>query len=652
MKRIRDLTLSRKLTLIILSTTLLAMFASSWAIVHFQEEALKQGMVNELETTANILGANAAVALSFDVQKDGERILQSLAAKEQIRGGCFFRPDGTLFARYARTEPWEPHLPMPLMDGHSYGDSDLTLIKTIKHESEVIGVVHLQSDLNVLLAQREQALRSTLLSIFTFSSVALLFSFYLLRLVARPIRGLVDTANEVSDTQNYALRAEKFADDDLGILTARFNNMLEQIQRRDAELNETQIELEAKVIDLAEGKREVERAQARERDLLEKLSRSQRLESLGILAGGVAHDLNNILGPLVAYPELMMERVPESDTSLRQMVNRIDESAKKAAGVIRNLLTLGRRGNFTMEPMSINSLVDSYLRSSDYFELQRRYHQVELRQSLQRDVWPIEASVPHLNQVIMNLVINAYEAMPFGGHLLVETKQVSLTEPFEGYELIEPGQYSRIRVKDNGAGIAPGRLERIFEPFYTDKEMGRSGSGLGLAVVYGVVQDLRGRIDVQSEEGVGTQFDLYFPAVLNYSPPEPEPKPIVRGEQRVLVVDDVAVQREVAVALLGTLGYTVESVKNGHEALDFLARETVDLIVLDMIMEEGFDGLDTYREIAKLYPGQKCVIASGFSESERVKEAQALGAGGYVAKPYTRDGIGKLVRAELDRAPD
>jgi signal transduction histidine kinase/CheY-like chemotaxis protein len=649
MRAISELTLSRKLTLIVLSTTLLAMFASSWAIVHFQENALKQGMVNELETTADILGANAAVALSFDVKKDGERILQSLSAKEQIRGGSFFRPDGSLFARYARNEPWKPDLPKPLKDGHVYGDSDLTLIKTIKHESEVIGMVHLQSDLNVLLAQRQQALKSTLPSIFTFSSVALFFSFYLLRVVARPIRGLVATANEVSATQNYALRAQKYADDDLGILTSRFNNMLEQIQKRDADLNESQIELEARVADLDTEKWEVERARAREHDLLEKLARSQRLESLGILAGGVAHDLNNILGPLVAYPELMMERVPESDVSLRQMVNRIDESAKKAAGVIRNLLTLGRRGNFHLEPMSINSLLDSYLRSSDYFELQRRFPQVEMQQSLQTDVWPIKASVPHLNQVIMNLVINAYEAMPFGGRLLVETCRVELTEPREGYELIEPGEYARIRVRDSGAGIAPERLERIFEPFYTDKEMGRSGSGLGLAVVYGVVQDLGGRIDVQSTVGQGTQFDLYFPPVRGYQPPKPEPKPLVHGEQRVLVVDDIAEQREVAVVLLGTLGYQVESVNNGHEALEFLERDSVDLIVLDMIMEDGFDGLDTYREILKRHPGQKCVIASGFSESERVKEAQRLGAGGYVAKPYTRAGIGKVVRAELDR---
>jgi len=647
MRTLRNLSLSRKLTLIVVTTTVLSMFAAATAIIHFEGKAIRAGMVSELETTADLLGANAAVAFRFDIPNDGEVILRSLRAKPQVIGACFLRPDGSLFSRYTRDEAWSEE-PPELIPGHKFSETNLTLLQTIEHDGDLIGFVHLQSDLSILAEKRQTAVATTLLSIFTFATVAVLACYYLFGIIARPINSLVRTANEVSETQNYALRAQRFNDDDLGLLTDRFNNMLERIQRREDKLQEIQIELKTRVGELAAEKQEVELARGRELELLEKLARSHRLESLGILAGGVAHDLNNILGPLVSYPEIIAKKLPPEAREIRGLLTRVSDSARKAAGVIRNLLALGRRGNINLSPVDLNLILGDYLESFDFQALQQRVTHVKLRQELGSDLGAISASSHHLTQVIMNLVINAHEAMSDPGDLLVQTQLVHLAEPFAGYQTVEPGRYARLRVKDNGHGISPGILGHIFEPFFTEKQMGTSGSGLGLAVVYGLMQDLGGRIDVHSTKGEGACFDLYFPCLQDLPVIDDVASPSIVGQQRILVVDDLRVQRELASIVLESLGYTVESAENGHQALEILDRHTFDLVILDMIMEENFDGLDTYREIIIRNPHQKCIIASGYAENDRVKQALLAGVGGYVAKPYTIDVIGTAIRKVFD----
>jgi CheY-like chemotaxis protein len=203
---------------------------------------------------------------------------------------------------------------------------------------------------------------------------------------------------------------------------------------------------------------------------------------------------------------------------------------------------------------------------------------------------------------------------------------------------------------DTGKGIPATELKNIFEPFYTKKSMGRSGTGLGLAIVWGAVQDHNGYIDVQSREGKGTTFTLYFPATREKAEEEAQKIPIQQymghGEL-VLVVDDVQEQREVATTLLSQLGYSVNAVSSGEAAVEYLKNNKADILVLDMIMEPGIDGLDTYKLILEINPLQKAIIVSGFSETDRSKEAQKLGAGPYVKKPYLKEKIGVAIRDEL-----
>jgi len=250
----------------------------------------------------------------------------------------------------------------------------------------------------------------------------------------------------------------------------------------------------------------------------------------------------------------------------------------------------------------------------------------------------------------MNLVSNAAEAMPRGGKVFISSENRYIERPLSGYDSVEEGDYVVLTVSDTGIGVSSQSIEKIFEPFYTKKAMGRSGTGLGMAVVWGTVKDHKGYIGVQSTEGKGTTFTLYFPITRQEVDKEKALLPIEnymgKGES-ILVVDDIKEQREIAVTMLNTLGYAAEAVSSGEDAVEYLNEHTVNLIQLDMIMDPGIDGLETYKKILEVHPGQKAIIASGFSETDRVKEAQSIGAGEYIKKPYTLEKIGLAVKTEL-----
>jgi len=389
-------------------------------------------------------------------------------------------------------------------------------------------------------------------------------------------------------------------------------------------------------------------AQKQRQKLQEELERAQRMESLAILAGGVAHDLNNMLGPLVGYPELIIRKLPQ-DSPFRKQLERIGKSAKDAADVIQDLLTLARRGRFELSPIDLNDIVTAYLDSPGFAKLVEEHPDIAVKLKLDDTIDCICGSSPHLSKMVMNLIHNAIEAMPKGGELTIKTTQQHIKNLLSGYNKIRHGDYILLRVCDTGMGIDQRNLDKIFEPYFSKKEMGTSGSGLGLSVVYGIIKDHKGYYDVFSTVEEGTEFVLYFPVCEEAPGKEPDTVTNVEGSETVLVVDDVEEQREIASELLSSLGYKVETVQNGSEAIEYLKDNRVDIIVLDMIMEKDFDGLDTYREIIKLYPGQKAIIVSGFSPTDRVDEMQRLGAGLYVKKPYTLTIISKAIREELDK---
>jgi len=368
--------------------------------------------------------------------------------------------------------------------------------------------------------------------------------------------------------------------------------------------------------------------------LKQQLERAQRMESLGVLAGGVAHDLNNILGPLVAYPEMILMKLP-AESPARRQVELLGKSAREAADVIQDLLTLARRGRYEMKSTSINEVIDSFINSATMVELQTRNPNVRVDVNLDRKAGGIFGSAPHLQKVIMNLVVNAFDAMPDGGKLTIESNDAHLDKLLGGYDNIDKTDYFIVKVIDTGIGIEEKNLKRIFEPYYSKKEMGSSGSGLGLSVVYGIVKDHKGYYDINSTPSAGTEFILYFPLCDVNEDQHIANEEKFDGCETVLVIDDVEEQREIARELLSSLGYRVSTVNNGREAIKYLKTNSTDIIILDMIMEKDFDGLDTYEEILKIHPAQKAVIVSGFSATDRVNQMMELGAGEYIKKPYS-----------------
>jgi len=254
------------------------------------------------------------------------------------------------------------------------------------------------------------------------------------------------------------------------------------------------------------------KAEDEKRELREKLTRAQRMESLGVLAGGVAHDLNNILGPLVAYPELIRMEYPE-DSLIKSHIAKIENSAKRAADIVQDLLTMARRGRYEMMPIVLNEVIDSYLQSPDFLDLKSKNPDVNIKIDLDRTISRVHGSASHISKVIMNLIINAVEAMPEGGNLTIRTQSRYIEKLMSGFDNIEAGKYMIMTVSDTGSGIAPEDLKHLFEPFYSKKEMEKSGSGLGLAIVYGVIKDHNGYIDVNSEVNKGTEFIVYLPVI-------------------------------------------------------------------------------------------------------------------------------------------
>jgi PAS domain S-box-containing protein len=398
---------------------------------------------------------------------------------------------------------------------------------------------------------------------------------------------------------------------------------------------------------------ELKRTEAFQIQLDARIKRAEKMEALGTMAGGVAHDLNNILSGIVGYPDLILLQLPP-DSPLCKPITAIMKSGQKAAAVVEDLLTLARRGVATNEIVHLNRVIEEYLSSLEFEKLNSVFPKAVVETRLSPDLLNIDGSRVHLVKTVMNLVTNAAEAMPDGGVIRIRTENVYIDRPIEGYDAIREGDYVVLTIADTGIGISPDDKEKIFEPFYTKKVMGRSGTGLGMAVVWGTVKDHNGYINVETGKGKGTRFTLYLPVTgreeLRLDPGTALENLRGNGE-KILIVDDISEQLDIASEILTHLGYVPTAVGSGEQAVAYMRDNDCDLLILDMIMEPGIDGLETFRRILEHHPDQKAVIASGYSETSRVAEMQRLGAGAYIKKPYTVEKLAGIVRAELDRNP-
>ena len=395
---------------------------------------------------------------------------------------------------------------------------------------------------------------------------------------------------------------------------------------------------------------EVKRTQKALLESEEKLARSNKMEAMGLMAGGVAHDLNNILSGIVSYPELLLLDLPE-DSPLRNPIKTIQESGMRAADVVEDLLTIARGVATGNEVLNLNTIVEEYINSAEHQKLEKTHPLSTFKTDLDSELLNITGSASHVKKILMNLTVNASEAIEGSGTVTISTTNQYLDEPLKGYEDVRIGEYVLLSISDDGSGISPQDLDKIFEPFYTKKVMGRSGTGLGLAVVWNSMQDHNGYINVRSSEK-GTVFELYFPTTREQVADEGEQVPLedyLGHGEKILVVDDEERQREIACGMLAKLGYNAEAVSSGEEAIEYVKDHSVDLIVLDMVMPKGINGRKTYEQIIKIRPGQKAIIASGYAKTKEVDTAQELGAGKYIKKPYILEKIGIAVKEDLEK---
>jgi signal transduction histidine kinase/ActR/RegA family two-component response regulator len=487
------------------------------------------------------------------------------------------------------------------------------------------------------------------------SALCVLFSLLLYFIIAFTFAdGIIKPIAVLTATVIPAIVAPPFC-----IILLKIVNLLYQAR---ADLLKAQEEIEKKVTERTEELRnanELLREEIEERKRMEEernrmealLIRAKKMEAVGMLAGGVAHDLNNILGGLVTYPDFLIMQLPP-DSPLRASLLTIKNSGERAAAIVQDLLALTRREIATKEPVNLNDIINEYLKTPEHQNILRQHPNIQVEIHFDKNLMNISGSYAHLLKTLTNLLLNAAESMPLGGVVSITTGNLHLDMPVKGYDHIKQGDYVTLIVSDTGTGIPPEHREKIFEPFFTKKVMGISGTGLGLTLVWGTVKDHEGYIDVDSVMEKGTTFTLYFPAALQIQENKNHVISIqeLSGQgERILVIDDMEEQRDLAAKILTSLGYSPVTVPGGEEAIEYLKSHSVDLALIDMIMYPGIDGLETYKEILKIHPGQKAIIVSGFSETGHVKDAQELGVGEYVKKPYQIERIGLAIKTELKK---
>ncbi len=386
--------------------------------------------------------------------------------------------------------------------------------------------------------------------------------------------------------------------------------------------------------------------------LTEQLHQAKKMESIGLMAGGVAHDLNNILSGIIGYPELLLQALP-AGSKLRKPLEAIRESGQRAATVVADLLTVARGAATSKAIHNLNELVREYFESPECAQLNSLYPEVTCRRQCTAKQPALCCSAVHIKKCLMNLVLNGVEAIPEHGTVVVSTSNTHIDETDAGEHDMEPGEYVVLRVQDTGPGIADSDLQHIFEPFYTRKEMGRSGTGLGLTVVWNTMEDHGGKVSVQSSPQ-GTCFTLYFPLSTEQKalPTQHDRGEYCHKNEHILIVDDEPQLRDIAAQMLQSSGYQIDTVASGELAVDFVRKTPVDLLIIDMMMGSGMNGRKTYEKILAMYPGQQAIVASGFSESEDVKATLKLGAGGFIKKPYSMEQLNKMVHEVLRHEPE
>lgn len=636
MSWMRHLPIHRKMVLIILVASGVALMATALAVLVYEVGSYRPRKAQEVRTQAQLFSANLHPSLAFFAPEDTTNELLKLSNNPEIALACVYDANAEMVAYYERSEllptpaeaaalllpPTPPGVAAQevcptISPPHEYvfeGDR-LDLTQEVAREGNLLGFLFLRYDLPPLSGRLTQYSLMFGAVLFALLMVSVLLSQALDRAISGPILGLAEAAHAVTEDEDYSVRVQPLGDDEIGHLTVAFNRMLSTIEQRDADLRQ---------------------AHREQRQLQEQLLQAQKMESIGRLAGGVAHDFNNLLTVVVGCTDLALRRLPPGG-EVHSLIDNIRQATSQATDLTQRLLAFARRQVIEARLISLNDLIletEKMLRTLIGDD-------VELVAIARPELWWVKADASQIMQVLVNLTVNGRDAMPHGGRLTIETFNVTLDDEQARVEGdLEPGDYVLLSVTDTGTGIPEDVQPHLFEPFFTTKEQGK-GTGLGLAMCYGIVKQSGGLITFSTMPEMGTQFRVYLPRAQGSPSTEAAREggqSESRGQETILVVEDNALVRSTTVDLLRAQGYQILEAASGEDALRILKdhAEPIQLLITDVVMP-GMGGQEVAERVSSLRPDIAVLFVSGYTTDEIVHRGALEGDIAFLQKPYTSE---------------
>lgn len=620
--------ISSQLVAIILAVAVLTIIPTLLVCGWIQYRALKQDMAQNIDITGLLIGEYCVSPLVFEDRAGADDVLKKLAHIPNIEAAVLRDKSSVVFAAYSRN-----HVHLHQCQGGSikkgvFTDGFYCITLPVVYEGVTYGSIVIHADTSEIYLKIRGFWATLLPWALSIFALALFLAILLQRKISGPITHLADITQRIADREDFSIRAPAGRNDEIGYLFKGFNNMLAHLSQR-----EIQRDL----------------AQKEKKRLESQLFQAQKMESVGRLAGGVAHDFNNILSVITGYSELSLIDLDE-DHPIYENIKTIMESGQRAARLTQQLLAFSRKQVTRKEKLNVRDEIELILKM-----IKRLLGEdIAIHVLHESEDLCIMADRSQMEQIILNLSINARDAMPKGGSLTIETRMVTLSsETMIRHFEIEGGPHVCIIVTDTGEGMPPDVIDQIFEPFFTTKEGGK-GTGLGLSTVYGIIKQNKGYIDVYSEPGKGTAFKIYLPMIDEQNSEAPTDTPRKTGRQRhchetILLVEDDASLRRMLCSSLSDQGYTIIEAENGEQGTEMFDKNKarIDLLITDMVMPGKKNGLDMAMEFQAACADLRVILMSGYTENTLIRDGDIPADIIFINKPVTPASLSQVIAEVL-----